>query len=138
VWWSPVRANPERFMGACTALPPVRIIRGHPMPDEVPVYFGSIDGASCKGSPEHPCEPGAHLCWGEPCPARDGEILMVAQNDEIPGRPTPDAFLKGARFRGRAHVVDRPEIVNAVGRDPLRAVGRLLAVFTEVELKDGS
>jgi serine/threonine protein kinase len=135
---SQVLVTTNTATGSCTGVTPVRAARGHQMPDEVPVYFASLEAQTCKGNPEHRCEPGEPLCWGEPCPAGDGEIVMVAQYDEIPGRPSPDAFLQGARFRGRARVIDGPEIVNAVGRDPLMAVGRLLAVFTEVEMKDGS
>src|SRR5262249_23704726 len=118
-----------------------------------PVNFVSLNGQKCKGHPPDPgwtcdggplsdpecCAPTELVCSQEPCPAGDGELVMISNQGTQPEVPIPEDFFQGALFYGRANVEPEPAVLDEVGGGKPRSfTGRMLVRFTEMHLKNGA
>jgi serine/threonine protein kinase len=146
----PVHVATHSRAGDCTMQAPPRDFEGHKIPEFFPVHFVSLNGQKCKGQPpapgfrceedSHCCPPSVPVCFSEPCPAGDGELVMMSNGRKAPGVPIPEQFFQGALFYGKARVEPELAVIREVAiHRPLRSfTGRTVALFTEMRLKNGT
>jgi hypothetical protein len=145
----PVHVTTHSRAGDCIMQAPPRDIEGHKIPEFIPVTFVSLNGQKCAGQPPSPgwtCEEDPHCCaptlptfWAEPCPAGDGELVMMSNDSPSLRVPIPEKFFQGALFYGEARVEPGPAVIEEPRAGPPRSfTGRTLARFMEMRLKNGT
>ena len=82
-----------------------------------------------------PTEP---VCSAEPCPAGDGELVVMSNGARDAEVPVPEPFFQGALLYGKARVEPEVAVIMESGKDPRSFTGRTLALFTEMRLKNGA
>ncbi|HYV50042.1 MAG TPA: serine/threonine-protein kinase [Myxococcaceae bacterium] len=147
----PVHVPTHTRTGDCALRAPQRDVDGHKLPEVLPVYFVSLNGERCKGLPPRPgatceedpkcCDARMPTCFLEPCPAGEGDLVMMSNNDRQAEVPIPEEFFQGALLYGKARVEPEPAVLNELGHGAhgaRRFTGRTLALFTEMRLKNGT
>jgi len=146
----PVHVATHARAGDCTIQTPPRDIEGHKIPEFLPVDFVSLNGQKCAGLPPSPgytceedpdcCQPTLPACSSEPCPAGDGDLVMMSNDNDQLEVPIPEPFFQDALFYGKAHVEPEPFVLKEnFQRGPPRSfTGRTVALFTQMRLKNGT
>jgi len=145
----PVHITTHTRAGDCTMQEPPRELGHHKIPELIPVSFLSLNGRKCTGLSPRPgftceadpacCAPSEPICSEEPCPAGDGDLVMVALDRVPPEAPSLEEMFQGARFYGKARVEPESTVLKEPREGPPRSfTGRTLALFTEMRLKNGT
>ena len=145
----PVHVPTHSRAGDCTMQAPPRDVKGHKIPEFIPVNFVLLNGQKCTGHPPIPgekcewdpecCPPTEPVCSAEPCPAGDGELVMMSNDSPSLEVPIPEEFFQGALLYGKARVEPEPALIKEPRDGPPRSfTGRTVALFTEMRLKDGT
>jgi len=145
----PVHISTHTRAGDCTMQAPPREVGHHKIPELIPVRFVSLKGQKCTGLSPRPgftceadpacCPPSRPICSMEPCPAGDGELVMMALDGYVPPEaPSQEEMFQGALFYGKARVEPESTVLTEAGKKPRGFSGRTLALFTEMHLKNGT
>ncbi|HVE85040.1 MAG TPA: serine/threonine-protein kinase [Myxococcales bacterium] len=125
----PVHVVTNTKAGDCSVAP-AREIKGTQIPERLSITLVSLNGKTCL-PPVNEGGPG-----DEPCPAEDGDIVLTPLEGAY--RPVPPLVRDSLLF-GQAHVVEGRQMLREVGLDVRReATGRLVALLTKMQLRDGT